>query len=57
MERGESNLLFCLHIMISVRQLAPRDSQKKKKKNYQQSRVDIVLCLYDFDILTRISAC
>lgn len=55
MERGESNLLFCLHIMISVRQLAPRDSQKKK--NYQQSRVGIVLCLYDFDILTRISAC
>lgn len=55
MERGESNLLFCLHIMISVRQLAPTDSQKKE--NYQQTRVDIVLCLYDFDILTCISAC
>lgn len=53
-QAGEANLVCCLHIIISVRQLAPTHQEKKKKI---ASRLDSFLCLCDFNMLTCIRDC
>lgn len=59
-QTGEANLVSCLHIIISPRQLAPAPFKEKKKKSEKKkiaSGLDSFLCLCDFDMLTCIRDC
>lgn len=47
-QTGEANLVCCLHIIISVRQLAPTHQEIKKMKI--ASTLDSFLCVCDFDL-------